>query len=453
MADVTMPQLGETVAEGTVTKWFKAVGDTVVRGEPLFEVSTDKVDTEIPAQANGVLTSILVAEGVTVTVGTTLAVIGGDASPAPAPAIAPGASATTPELATTPSATPRIRSASDGDTQLSPVVRRLLTENALDAADVTGTGPNGRITRDDVLALVAAAPRPASASTGSLSPVVRRLLNDHRIDPTTVTGTGAQGRLTRRDVEALIASTDFSTTASPASGDEVIPFTKIRRLTAEHMVRSKATSAHTLMVTETDYERIEAVRRLYGAAFKAAEGFSLTFLPFNALAALQALREFPHLNASVGDDELIVHHNLNLGIAVDLDGDGLVVPVVRDADRYDLRGIARRIRELATAARTKKLTVDDMAGGTITITNPGPFGTLLTAAVINQPQVAILSTDGVTRKPVVVTDAHGGESVAIHSMGNLALTFDHRAVDGAYAARFLHRMAEILGTRDWAAEL
>jgi pyruvate dehydrogenase E2 component (dihydrolipoamide acetyltransferase) len=452
MADVTMPQLGETVAEGTVTKWFKAVGDLVVRGEPLFEVSTDKVDTEIPAQVDGVLTSILVAEGVTVDVGTTLAVIGADAA-SPAPTVATSAATVaSPEPATAQSTPPRDRNGGDANSQLSPVVRRLLAENALDVAEVTGTGPRGRITRDDVLTFVAAA-QPTTASTGPLSPVVRRLLSDHHIDPTTVTGTGSQGRVTRRDVEALIASADSSSKAPPASGDEVIVFTKIRRLTAERMVRSKATSAHTLMVTETDYEQIEAVRRLYGAAFKEAEGFSLTFLPFNALAALQTLREFPHLNASVGNDELIVHHDLNLGIAVDLDGDGLVVPVVRNADQYDLRGIARRIREVATAARSKKLTVDDMAGGTITITNPGPFGTLLTGAVINQPQVAILSTDGVTRKPVVVTDVHGGESVAIHSVGNLALTFDHRAVDGAYAARFLRRVGEILDNRDWAAEL
>jgi pyruvate dehydrogenase E2 component (dihydrolipoamide acetyltransferase) len=452
MADVTMPQLGETVAEGTVTKWFKAVGDLVVRGEPLFEVSTDKVDTEIPAQVDGVLTSILVAEGVTVDVGTTLAVIGADAA-SPAPTVATSAATVaSPEPATAQSTPPRDRNGGDANSQLSPVVRRLLAENALDVAEVTGTGPRGRITRDDVLTFVAAA-QPTTASTGPLSPVVRRLLSDHHIDPTTVTGTGSQGRVTRRDVEALIASADSSSKAPPASGDEVIVFTKIRRLTAERMVRSKATSAHTLMVTETDYEQIEAVRRLYGAAFKEAEGFSLTFLPFNALAALQTLREFPHLNASVGNDELIVHHDLNLGIAVDLDGDGLVVPVVRNADQYDLRGIARRIREVATAARSKKLTVDDMAGGTITITNPGPFGTLLTGAVINQPQVAILSTDGVTRKPVVVTDVHGGESVAIHSVGNLALTFDHRAIDGAYAARFLHRMAVVLNTRDWASEL
>jgi len=456
MADVTMPQLGETVADGTVTKWLKHVGDVVTRGEPLFEVSTDKVDTEIPAPADGVLIAIFVDEGVTVDVGTRLAVIGAEGDPIEpaAPGVVTGGPQ--PLAPTSGPVAPHERAR---DEKLSPVVRRLLAEHELDAALLVGTGPGGRVTRDDVLAAVAANPSNASNdSTGgsSLSPVVRRLLSDHDLDPSTLSGTGSNGRLTRRDVEAAIASGTSRTTGpvvASARGDEVVAFTKIRRLTAERMVRSKATSAHTLMVMETDYERVDIVRQRFGPAFKESEGFSLTYLPFNALAALQALREFPHLNASVGDNELIVHHDLNLGVAVDLDGDGLVVPVVRNADQYDLRGIARRIRELATAARSKKLTVDDMTGGTITITNPGPFGTLLTGAVINQPQVAILSTDGVTRKPVVVTDVHGGESVAIHSAGNLALTFDHRAVDGAYAARFLHRMADILSTRDWASEL
>jgi 2-oxoglutarate dehydrogenase E2 component (dihydrolipoamide succinyltransferase) len=207
------------------------------------------------------------------------------------------------------------------------------------------------------------------------------------------------------------------------------------------------------MVTETDYEHVDKVRRAHGDAFKAKGGFSLTFLAFNAVAAVESLRDFPHLNASVGDDELIIHGAINLGIAVDLDGDGLVVPVVRDAPTLDLRAMARSIRALAVGARTKRLTVDDMSGGTFTITNPGPFGTLLTGAVINQPQVAILSTDAVVRKPVVVTGSDGSESIAIHSVGNLALTFDHRAIDGAYAARFLRRMGEILATRDWAADL
>ena len=454
MPDVTMPQLGETVVEGTVTKWFKKIGDDVVRGEPLFEVSTDKVDTEIPAPANGILTAILVAEGVTVDVGTTLAVIGGDGPP-PTTAVAP--SITTPATDVTTRRAAPASARRDRDTALSPVVRRLLAENNLGAAEVSGTGPGGRITRDDVLAHVAngidAAPAGrAGAAGGPLSPVVRRLLHDHSIDAASVRGTGPDGRITRRDVEAVISGGPADA-ARQRSGDEVIPFTKIRRLTAEHMVRSKATSAHTLMVKEVDFERVDAVRRLVGATFKEREGFALTYLPFTAVAVLEALRDFPHLNASVGDDELIVHHDLNLGVAVDLDGDGLVVPVIHDADRHDVRTMARAVRDLAQRARSKQLTMDDLAHGTFTITNPGPFGTLLTGAVINQPQVAILSTDGVSRKPVVVPSPDGGESIAIHSVGLLALTFDHRAIDGAYAARFLLRMSEILANRDWTSLL
>jgi 2-oxoglutarate dehydrogenase E2 component (dihydrolipoamide succinyltransferase) len=207
------------------------------------------------------------------------------------------------------------------------------------------------------------------------------------------------------------------------------------------------------MVKEVDYERVETVRRSHGAAFKEREGFSLTYLPFNALAVIEALRDFPHLNASVGDDELIIHHDVNLGIAVDLDGEGLVVPVLRESGDGNLTTIARRIRELALLARSKKLTIDDTKDGTFTISNPGPFGTLLTGAIINQPQVAILATDGVARKPVVVTSSSGAESVAIHSVGLLALTFDHRAVDGAYAARFLVRLEEILNSPEWASRL
>ncbi len=441
-----MPQLGETVADGTVTKWFKKVGDLVAKGDTLFEVSTDKVDTEIPSQFDGVLSSILVNEGETVDVGTVLAVIGDDDASVPATSSAP-ASAPAP---TRPASPQHERATSDAP--LSPVVRRLLAEHGLDARDVAATGPQGRLTRKDVLAHVAASA--ASAATPpapegaleALSPVVRKLLRENNLRASDVVGTGPQGRITRKDVEAAIA-------AGGAAGDEVIPFTKIRRLTAEHMVRSKATSAHTLMAREVDYERVDAQRRRVGAAFKEAEGFSLTYLPFNALAVIEALREFPHLNASVGDDELVVHHDVNLGIAVDVEGTGLVVPVVRDAPALSLIEMARSVRDLATRARTKKLTVDDTAKGTFTITNPGPYGTLLTGAIINQPQVAILSTDGVTRKPVVVTDASGGESIAIHSVGLVALTFDHRVIDGAYAARFLARLAEILANRDWASEL
>jgi 2-oxoglutarate dehydrogenase E2 component (dihydrolipoamide succinyltransferase) len=442
-----MPQLGETVADGTVTKWFKQVGEHVARGDTLFEVSTDKVDTEIPAQAEGVLTRILVSEGETVDVGTVLAIIGDEdldeAVTAP--------STTLRAAPSEPKASTALRSSATE--HVSPVVRRLLAEHHLDASEVVGSGPQGRITRDDVLSHVAnATADEVGVSPSPSSPVVRKLLRDNDIDPSSVTSSGPDGRLSRKDVEAAISQRAGASSA-PTSGDEVIPFTKIRRLTAEHMLRSKATSAHTLMVREVDYEHVEVVRRRHGEAFKAREGFSLTYLPFNALAAIEALRSFPHLNASVGDDELIVHHDVHLGIAVDLDGNGLVVPVVHDANTLSLTGMAQRIRALASGARTKQLTVDDVSRCTFTITNPGPFGTLLTGAIINQPQVAILATDGVVRKPVVVTSDSGAESIAIHSVGMLALTFDHRVIDGAYAAQFLARMAEILQNRDWLSEL
>ena len=466
MADVFMPQLGETVADGTVTKWFKKVGDVVTRGEALFEVSTDKVDTEIPAQATGTLAEIFVGEGTTVDVGTKLALIATNDAPTPEDATAVNLSGTLAAAAPTNSGTsahPVLAAASAGE-RLSPVVRRLLAEHGLRASDVTGSGPGGRVTKDDVLAaatgganLDSTTTATARASEVQLSPVVRRLLADHRLDASSIIGTGPEGRVTRRDVEAAVAAASAPGTtriATPVSdGDEVIAFTKIRRLTAERMVHSKATSAHTLMVKEIDFEGVERVRRSVGVEFKATEGFSLTYLPFIAVATMAALLDFPHLNSSVGDNELIVHHALNLGIAVDLDSEGLVVPVVKRADALDVRSMARTIRDLATRARSKSLGVDDMSAGTFTITNPGPYGTLLTGAVINQPQVAILSTDGVTRKPVVVTAPDGSEAIAIHSVGLAALTFDHRAIDGAYAARFLARLAELLQENDWATRL
>jgi 2-oxoglutarate dehydrogenase E2 component (dihydrolipoamide succinyltransferase) len=207
------------------------------------------------------------------------------------------------------------------------------------------------------------------------------------------------------------------------------------------------------MVREIDYERVEQVRRAHGERFREEEGFGLSYLPFAARAAVDALDEYPRLNASVGDDALIVHHGVNLGIAVDLDNQGLIVPVVHGAEELNLRGMARRIHDLADRARTKRLSLDDISGGTFSITNAGPFGTLITGAIINQPQVAILSTDGVSRRPVVIELPDGGESIAIHSVGLIAMNFDHRAVDGAYVARFLALMAEILDDRDWVGEL
>jgi 2-oxoglutarate dehydrogenase E2 component (dihydrolipoamide succinyltransferase) len=232
-----------------------------------------------------------------------------------------------------------------------------------------------------------------------------------------------------------------------------VPLSNIRKRTAEHMRRSIDTSAHVYVSIEVDYEGVDRVRRTEKDTWKAQEGFSLTYLPFVARAVVDAIADFPEVNATFTDDALVVHNFLHLGIAVDLDFKGLMVPVVRDADGKRMRLIAREISDLAARARAKKLSPDDLMGGTFTITNPGPFGTLLTMPVINQPQVAILATDGVKRKPVVVTLPDGSESIAIHSVGNLVLSFDHRAFDGAYASAFVHRVKELLETRDWAAEL
>jgi 2-oxoglutarate dehydrogenase E2 component (dihydrolipoamide succinyltransferase) len=227
----------------------------------------------------------------------------------------------------------------------------------------------------------------------------------------------------------------------------------MRRRTAEHMVLSKATSPHAFIATEADFENVERVRRAWGARFKAEEGYSLTYLPFVARAASEALRQFPNLNASVGVEALLIHQDINLAIAVDLDHEGLIVPVVHRAEEFILRGMARRIRDLADRARTRQLRADDIAGGTFSITNDGPFGTFLTVPIINQPQVAILATDAVKRRPVVVELPDGTESIAIHSVALLGMSFDHRAVDGAYVASFLSRVAEVLASKDWTAEL
>ncbi len=438
MRNITMPQLGETVADGTVTKWFKAVGDAIKKGEPLFEVSTDKVDTEIPSPADGILSEILVQEGETVDVGTILAIVENDEPDDNAPRPSSRSATSRDVIATS---NERVENAQ----RLSPAVRRLLDDHQLEAKDLVATGPGGRLTRDDVEAFLAQSSTSASTTN---SPIVRQLIDTHEIDVTSVKGSGPSGRLSRHDVEAAISARNGEVEA----GDQVVPFTKLRRLTAERMVQSKATSAHTLMVKEVDYEHVESYRRLHGADFKEREGFTLTYLPFISLAVLDALLAFPQLNASVGNDELIVHRDFNLGIAVDLDGDGLVVPVIRHANQLDLFAIARRIRQVAQDARSKKLTVDDLTGATFTITNPGPYGTLMTGAIINQPQVAILATDGVTRKPVVVTGPDGEESITIHSVGLLALTFDHRAIDGATAARFLAHVDAQLNGRDWQHE-
>jgi len=429
MAEVEMPQLGETVTEGTIIRWFKQVGETVAVDEVLFEVSTDKVDSEVPSPIGGVLTEILVPEGDTVDVGTVLAMIG-----APAPAPQNDVAAGVPASASTPARPDEAR-------LLSPVVRRLIRENNLDASVIVGTGVGGRITRKDVLDLLdtGAGSRPAAVSPPEPPPA-----------ETKEAAAAAEAPAAQAPTTAVpVASTEVDTVEQ----SHYVPFNNVRRRTGEHMVHSVAVSPHAMTVMEIDYEGVDQVRSLHKAAFKAQEGFSLTFLPFIIRAVVDALADWPYMNASVEGEGLRVHHDLNIGVAVDLDNEGLVVPVLSHADGLRLRAVARQVNDLATRARTKQLGVNDITGGTFTISNNGSFGTFTTAAIINQPQVAVLSTDGISRRPVVVADNYGSESIAIHSVGNLAMGWDHRAFDGGYAGGFLRRVKEILETRDWAAEL
>ena len=450
MVDITLPQLGETVTEGTITRWFKKVGDTIAADEPLFEVSTDKVDTEVPSPVAGTVTEIRVAEGETVAVGTVIAVVGAAgaapapapvaaapapvAAPAPAPVVAP---APAPVVAPAPAPAPVVATApSQTNKLLSPVVRRLVTEHQIDIDALTGSGPGGRITREDVLdyidqhglkaaAQVASAPAPA--------PVVST--------PAPVAAT------------APIAAPAPRPTAPTGEREQVVALSKIRKLTGAHMVMSKAVSPHAFSVVEVDYANVDRTRTAVKESWKSGEGFSLTYLPFIARAVVDALADFPHVNSSIDGDNLVVHGYIDLGIAVDLDYQGLLVPVVRSADAKRLRAIAREINDLATRARGRKLSPDEIQGGTFTLSNNGSAGALICMPIINQPQVAILSTDAIVRKPVVVTAQDGSESIAIHPMGHLSMSWDHRAFDGAYAARFISRVKQILETQDWSAEL
>ena len=451
MADITLPQLGETVTEGTITRWFKKVGDTVSADEPLFEVSTDKVDTEVPSPISGTLTEIRVAEGDTVPVGTVIAVVGAaGAAPAPTSAPAPVAAAPAPApapapvvVAPAPAPAPAVAAPAPVATSnklLSPVVRRLVAEHGIDVNALVGSGPGGRITREDVLdhidrtglkaTPVAAAPAPVVAAPAP-APVAAAAPTPSVAAPAPV-------------ARPAVVSSDR---------EQVIALSKIRKLTGSHMIMSKSTSPHAFSVVEVDYANVDRARSAIKDSWKAGEGFSLTYLPFISRAVVDALREFPHLNASIDGDNLVVHGYVDLGIAVDLDYTGLLVPVVRNADGKRIRAIAREINDLASRARNRKLLPDEIQGGTFTISNNGSAGSVLTMPIINQPQVAILSTDAIVRKPVVVTAADGSESIAIHPVGNLSMSWDHRAFDGAYSGRFLARVKQILESQDWSAEL
>ncbi|MDA0707340.1 MAG: dihydrolipoamide acetyltransferase family protein [Proteobacteria bacterium] len=394
--NVLMPQLGETVTEGTVAAWHKQAGDAIEKGDMLLDVETDKVTTEITAPATGVLSSIAVPEGDTVDVGTVLAVIAVEGEAVESVTDAP---VTAVSAAAVPSAAPAsggLGEKSFGE-KLSPAVRRLLKQNNLDIADISGTGRDGRVTRQDVM----------------------------------------------NHIEAGSA---------PPTGVKRIPFDRVRKVTAAHMVRSKATSPHVLQAIDADFTAIDDVRLVRKAQWKSDKGYSLTYLAFVARAVAIAIKDFPNINASVGDNELLVHSDLNLAIAVNLDHAGLVAPVVRNAAALSVSNLAERFNNLATRAKANKLTADDLQGGTYTLSNPGPFGTLFTAPIINQPQVGILSMDAV-RKRAHVVERESGDAIEIRPVGILAHSFDHRAIDGAYSAAYLQRLKSLIENTDWNSEM
>lgn len=446
--DIIMPQLGETVAEGTVSRWYKKVGDEIRADETLFDVETDKVNTEIPCPVAGVLAEIRVPEGATAKVGAVLAVVreAGQAAsmpvtpapeasgPAPAAAPPPAASATgSPGGWAASSASAPVARGGDASRPLSPVVRKLAAEHGIDPAQVTGTGRGGRVTREDMLAAVAARAG-APVAAGRAAPSAPAMV---------APAAAAAPAVSIAPIAGAPAST------GPA---ERVRLNAVRRRTAEHLARAWVTVPAVLQAVEVDYLRVEEARRAAGAAWKAREGFSLTYLPFIARAVSIALAKFPRLNASVDGDELVLHRRINLGIAVDVNFDGLVVPVIKDVPSKSLPQIAREIHDLAQRARANRLRPDDLSEATYTLSNSGVFGTEITAPIVNVPQVAILSTDGVRKKPVVI-EGPAGDAIAIRPVGLLAQCFDHRAVDGAYSAAFLKEVRTVMETRHWTQDL
>ena len=415
-----MPQLGETVAEGTVSIWLKKVGDKVTTDELLFEVSTDKVEMEVPAPAEGIVKEIIVKAGETVAVGTVLAIIDDKVT----------ASA---DLSDKESNLSPTSSSSDFDTP------------SLDVSSPTFNPPKAVVDNQK----------------RRLSPAVRKLVAEHNLKPDTIRGTGRDGRIKKSDVLSYLQTGSIELAKKPSlsetatisdDGTKVISFNRIRQLTAEHMVRSKATSPHVHQGVEVDFSKVERARKNKGATWKSREGFSLTYLPFVARAVCDAIADFPNVNGHVKGDNLVVYEHVHLAIAVDLDFEGLIAPVIQNASGMTAVEIARAVTEVASRARRNELKPEDHLGATYTISNNGSFGTLFTTPIINQPQIAILSLDTIAKRPMVV-DQDGEDHLVIRPVGILTQAFDHRAIDGAYSAAFLRRLKEIIERKDWEAAL
>jgi pyruvate dehydrogenase E2 component (dihydrolipoamide acetyltransferase) len=462
--DVVMPQMGVSVSEGTITRWLKQEGEHVEADEPLLEISTDKVDTEVPSPASGTLTQILVQEGATVDVGTKLGQIGGAASeeapaeaepetPAPAaeepaqPATAEAAAEadaaspaespapTAPEPSAVPAGAP---ATGNGKAFVSPVVARIAGEHGIDPSQVPGTGSGGRVTKKDILAFVesgaqqapqqpqpeAPAPEPAAAETQAPAPPPPAQAPPPPPKPAAPAPAAAGETL---------------------PGEAIEPITAMRRGIAEHMRRSLDTAAHVTSAIEVDFSRIVSVRERLKKEYQSAYGVNPTYLAFVAKAAVETLRDYPYVNAEMRGDSIVTRGFVNLGIAVELaEGKGLIVPVIRNAEGLNLLGLARGISEIAAKARNKQLVPDDVQGGTFTITNPGGYGTFHGTPVISQPQSAILGTYALVKRPWVVEDELGQDVIAIRPLMNITLTYDHRLVDGALAGRFLRDLRERL---------
>jgi pyruvate dehydrogenase E2 component (dihydrolipoyllysine-residue acetyltransferase) len=522
---VTMPQLGETVTEGTILRWAKKVGDSIATDEVLVEISTDKVDTEIPSPAAGVVMELLVEEGQTVAVGTALAKIGepgegqeptaahtSDASseptspaapeseapaaaPAPTEPVAPAAQSdrapaqasgqadspvpsqpeAAPESAAAPpqapaadvaqpAASPSPGPVADGQTKearsevLSPVVRRLVREHGVDLGEVGGTGEGGRITRRDVEGYLAR--RPDEAAPASAEPPAARVA-----EPVADAAPAAPAAAPTSPAPSVPPPPTRPISEAPApisppapvaaSGSEEVPLDRLRVRIGENMIRAKQSAAHVWTSVEVDYERVERVRQAHKEAWKKEEGFSLTYLPFIARATIDALKEYPVVNSSffLEEKKAVFHRSVNLGIAIDLNQKGLIVATIRNADGLRLVGLARKIKELADKARAGKLEPDDVTGSTFSITNPGPFGSFMSAPIINVPNVGLLSTETITKRPAVVTTDEGQDTIAIRHIGYLGFSWDHRAFDGSTAVLFLQRIKHNLENWDWNQEL
>jgi pyruvate dehydrogenase E2 component (dihydrolipoamide acetyltransferase) len=428
--DVIMPQMGESIFEGTITKWLKKPGDKVQRDEPLFEISTDKVDAEIPAPVSGVLQEIKVSEGTTVQVNTVVGTISDGGSAAAAKTSAPASAPAEKKEAAKPAPTPPPQPASevrheaeihDEDVRSSPLVRKIARENNVDLSQVTGTGLGGRITKQDIMAFIERGPEIAAAAPTPSAP----------------------------PVQAPPARSAPAPAPAAIPGD-VVPMSQMRKIIAQRMIESRRTSAHVHAMFEVDLTRIVNLRNKLKSGFEQRNGARLTFMPFFVRAAIIALQQFPIVNASMEGESIRYHRHVNAGIAVALDW-GLIVPVLKNADELNFLGLQRGITDLGERARTKKLMPTDVEGSTFTITNPGQFGAVFGLPIINQPNSAIMGVGGITKQPMVITDKDGSDSIAIRSVVHLTLGYDHRLIDGAVADQFMALVKKTL--ENWSEEV